>query len=222
MAVTRDNLQKTAVVVIGDSGLSVDLGWVSVGSTFFKAWEEVERELDLSCLVVVDKNPERAIEKSRSVLNQGVGAVTIVWNAERSKPYSYSMIALAREMGHCSFSIFGSTARLEIAVEPAVGLGAPTQPDAMREVLIERFRAPSTLSVGELNTLIEDYEELLHEMETLALKDSELRLELQILRKRSSQLPRLYEKLKTAKTENLRLRKRNDALARKAFNKLSK
>ena len=57
--------------------------------------------------------------------------------------------------------------------------------------------------------------------EGIALKDSELRLELQVLRKRSSQLPQLFEKLKVVQTENLKLRRRNDALARKAFNRLT-
>lgn len=193
MAVARDGLECTAVVVLGNSGLSVDLGFVPVGSIFFSKWEDVGQRRELSNLVVVDNNSERVLEHTRKFLNEGIESVTIVWNAEKSRPYSYSMIALAREMGHSSFSLFGSTARLELSVEQKDGRSESTQPEVMRDILIEQFRTPSTLSIGELNSLIEGYEELLDEMEGIALKDSELRLELQVLRKRSSQLPQLFE-----------------------------
>ncbi|AQS73280.1 hypothetical protein [Corynebacterium ammoniagenes] len=217
-----DGPSNVGVIIIGDSGLSVDLGFVPGGSVFFNDWDTVDLQRDSTELIVVDKNSDRTIKHVRRAFVEGIKSVTIVWNAELSKPYSFAMVSLSREMKPNSFRIVGSTAHLEIVSEPVLISGVQVKPEDMRNRLIEEFRKPSNISVGELNLLMQDHADLLTNLEELALSDSGLKLEVEVLRNKVKQLPALHDKLRELQSENLRLRKRNDALARKTFNKLTK
>ncbi|NMF31967.1 hypothetical protein HF851_06705 [Corynebacterium ammoniagenes] len=199
----------------------MDLGFVPVGSLFLSDWNQLDDPGAFSSLIVVDRNYDRVIQNSRRLLEEGIGTIKISWNAELSKPYSFAMISLARRTPHWNFEIHGTTAHLELAVDEAKAFSVRMTPEDMRSLLIEQFRKPSNLSVGELRLLIQDQEDLLLELEKVSLYYSEVTLENQVLQKRAAQLPLLYDKMRELQSENVRLRKRNDTLARKAFHKLS-
>lgn len=210
------------VVIAGDSGLNVDLGFIPTDSIFLNEWEQLNEIEAISRLYVVDRNFERVIRNCRQKFAGTIETITVVWNVEISAPYSYAMLALAREFPHRSFKIVGSTAHLEIAKVESSLCGLRTPPEDVRGLLIEQFRQPTSISVGELNLVLNDQEDLLGDLDDLVFKCSELSLENSVLRKRAEQLPRLYEKLRELQSHNDRLRKRNDALARKTFNRLAK
>lgn len=213
---------ESGVVLVGDAGLNVDLGFIPDRSIFFADWSGMEQFENISELVVADNDPDRTIQKTREAFSRGLKQVTVVWNVERNKPYSYAMLLLAREAAHSSFSVVGSTAHLELSSKAENAMQKSVSPAQMRDMLQEQVRKPSGLSAGELNFLIMDYSDLLDEMEILALKDSQLRLELEVLQKRTEQLPELHNRLRVLQSENTRLRKRNDTLARKALKELTK
>lgn len=222
MSINDQFAAHSGVVIIGDAGLSVDLGFIPDRSVFFEDWSRFEQFEEMTELVVADNNPERTIKKTREGLSRGLDQVTIVWNVERNKPYSYAMLLLAREVVHRSFCIVGSTAHLELTAQAGITAHKSVSPEQIRDMLQEQVRKPSGLSVGELNFLIKDQSDLLDEMESLAFSDSQLRLELEVLQKRAEQLPELHDLLRTLQSENAQLRRRNDTLARKALNKLAK
>lgn len=208
------------VIVIGDGGLQVNLGFVVPGSIYFDRWDDSDVLSELSSLVIVDSNIRRTTSKTIQALDRGIAQVTIVWNAELNQFYSYSMISLAGQARHFGFTIVGSTARLTLS-NSSNGMGEESLSlSELRSALIEQSRQPARVSAVDLNKLVESQHELLNELESLSLAESKAQLELQVARKRNAQLPELHSELKKLREENSRLRRRNDALARKALNKL--
>lgn len=221
MNAVSNNVAGSAVLIFEDSGLNVDLGFIRSRSIFFNDWESIWGSEELGSLIVADKNPERVIQNVRELLAGPTKTVTIVWNAERNKAYSYSMLAFAAGLEYVGFDLFGSTARLEVAVGREHLARRKTPIDEIRSLIIENSRRPSNLTSSDLDDLLEDQEELLDAAELSILEASKLRCEIQALRKSVEQIPMLHTKMRELQSENLRLRRRNDALARKALNKLT-
>ncbi|MGP5629381.1 hypothetical protein [Corynebacterium casei] len=221
MNAVSNNVAGSAVLIFEDSGLNVDLGFIRSRSIFFNDWESIRESEELDSLVVADKNPDRVIQNVRELLAGPTKAVTIVWNAERNKAYSYSMLAFAAGLEYVGFDLFGSTARLEIAVRQEHLARRQVPVDEIRSLIIENLRRPSNLTSSDVDNLIEDQEKLLDAAEQSILEESKLKCEVQALRKSVEQIPKLHTKLRELQSQNSRLRRRNDALARKALNKLA-
>lgn len=210
-----------AVLVLGEKGADIDLGFIPSHSIFFNDWDVILECGDYKTVFVVDKNAERVVRNVRDCLDKTIDSITVVWNAERSIAYSYSMLSLAVSMNYVGFVMFGSTARLELVARRELLRGRQVSSDEIRSLLFEQMRKPSNLTVYDVDVLLEDQAALINEVEQLRLDESRFKCEVLELRNRTEQISQLHIKLRELQTEILRLRRRNDALARKALNKLT-
>ena len=222
MNVISNGVADTAVIVVDNSSLDVDLGFVPSRSMFFKKWENMS---DLGCfgtLIVVDKNPERAIKKVQEHLAECSGTVTLVWNADKQKAFSYSMLSLASRMEYSGFKLVGSTARLELANREESIKGRQVSVGHMRDLLIERTREPSKFTSFEIDALIGDQSELIDDAERSLLEQSKHQSEIEMLRMSVEQIPQLHRRVRELQSENLRLKRRNDEMAIQVINEITR
>lgn len=106
--------EETGVILLEDSGVDLNLGFISNGAIFYFEWDEA-LAAGLSSLIIVDSNISRTLENTRRAFERGVQFVTIIWNAARYKLFSFSVISFIREFDYRRIEIIGSTAHLQLS-----------------------------------------------------------------------------------------------------------